>query len=163
MKRLLTVSFLLALSTSAFADTTYKFAEMNCVGRIDEKPQGMHEDYVYMGLRLIPFTAVRRDGTKAKSLGWNTFYGATKDQVVKEMEENRYGMEVHYSAPLKQKYARHKLYVYAEKLAGFDESFNLQVVRRDEDRGYDILRGQLVRAGSVVGGYAYDLLCKADR
>jgi hypothetical protein len=158
------LSILISISALANPLTDgYRFKHMNCLGKINRMPGGMHSDYKHIGLRLNSFLSIRKDGTQAQSIGWNTFYGSTAEQVRLKMGQGRGGSEVWFSGPLYLVLTGPRPVVTRPGLSGFDSEFTLEIVSSDLNAGTDSLSGKYARQGTVVGDYFYRLKCTAKK
>ena len=158
MKKLI-ILITINLSTAVFADTNkyYQFKTMECAGKVNQKPSAMHPGYTYMGLRVIHFTPKRKDGTFTHSLAWNTFYGETHGELVKNMKNKKYGGEVWYTGMLKAKRVQGALAVSRQ----FDSSMIFTGYVLDQKNRYnEFVKARFSKNGSVVGSYFYKMNCR---
>jgi hypothetical protein len=152
MKTLSLIALSLVLVSSAHAEAAkYIVESLVCVGKINQQPAGMHDDYVQMVLKVTSFRSMRKDGSLADSTETGIEY------FNKNAKVNRYVTsfgEVFYSAPL---------YRFGNKVKNVDGDLNLTITEGAEKTlGSMKLVGTYGRKESVVGSYFYNLDCSAN-
>lgn len=149
-------SFLLGLmilgSVSAEAAVQkYIVQDLNCVGKINQKPAYMQDDYVKMVLKVTSFRSMRKDGTLADSAEFGIAYfhkNAKVDRYTDRSHEGWFG-----SSLLRD----------GTTVFNSDRDLNLVIVEGAEKTlGRMKLKGTYGRTNTPVGSYFYNLDCYAD-
>ncbi|MDA9951021.1 hypothetical protein N9D31_00470 [Oligoflexaceae bacterium] len=153
----LIIAIFLITSAAQAAESRYQMKSMECIGKINQKPKNMQPDYVYIGLRLIQFKSKKKDGSFADSLGWNTYYGKTRGEVVQDLVAKQNGGESWFTGTLKTRRLNGETFVY-RNLRG--EKF-IGKLLKGSNKHRDYVSARYVRSLTVVGNYFYELNCRA--